>query len=572
MTPTPFQYRVGILNSPVRITLPWTLENLQLLKDLGFNTMQLNIAWGWRPADEPLNLEDVIDLPEPYHHLRAYVYTANHPEGRLLWTRSDPARTAERRADLANRVRVCREAGMRSIFHFGAPNNNFYDPDVAATFGGQLARCLRDGKTEEYYIRLLEAFARCYPGVDDLLMYTYDQDAWLCNEFGTCPNCRGIPLHQRVTPFVNRMAETWASLSPGGRLWWEPWELSAGQVLRCVEQLNPACVGLAVHTNIAEAMVALPVDRWLKNTASLAQQRGIPVIVEGFLGAPSEEVEPFTHLSHPLVTLRMVRAISQVPGVCGIKEYYGLNPDKEDPNLRATALFLQNPAITDEDALAKLAEPYGRAAEGIQRFWRITSVAVELFPWDTSWFMREVGRSDISHSLSAALLRGYCAETPSWLSTRAAIFMKTDNREDHPWMLEDVQLRCEMTAERMAEAIRLGQALIAVIPPHIQGIFAENLKELDGFRRAARAYALHLRETNVATLMRKVIELGESIPPRYIEEMRTLLQQDRENQGQDEPVGEALSLLERDANAFLERYFQPEPVTIAKGYFSATSR
>jgi hypothetical protein len=97
----------------------------------------------------------------------------------------------------------------------------------------------------------------------------------------------------------------------------------------CVEHVNPSGFGLMVHSNIAEVMSTLPVDRWLKNTAALAQERGIPVVVEYFLGAGSEELEPFVHLAHPLVILCALRAIAAVPGVVGIKEYYGLAPDRE---------------------------------------------------------------------------------------------------------------------------------------------------------------------------------------------------------------------------------------------------
>ncbi len=32
------------------------------LQALGFNTIQLNVAWGSRPGDEPLNLEGVVAL------------------------------------------------------------------------------------------------------------------------------------------------------------------------------------------------------------------------------------------------------------------------------------------------------------------------------------------------------------------------------------------------------------------------------------------------------------------------------------------------------------------------------
>lgn len=558
-----FQYRVGILGCPARPGVPWNENNLQRLKNLGFNSMQLNIAWGYRPADEPLTLEDVIDLPGECQEFQSE---------RPVPVRSDPGRREQRKSELKLRIELCRKFGMRTIFHFGAPNNAFYDPNFVNYIKGQMARCLLDGKTQEYYACMLEAFAAGYPGVDDLLMYTYDQDAWLCNEFGECPHCSGIPLHERVTPFVNRMAQTWQRLNPAGRLWWEPWELSAGQVLQSVGRLDPTCVGLALHTNIAEAQATIVVDRWFKNTAMLAEKRGIPVIGENYLGAASEELEPYTHLSHPLVTFRMLKAVAQVKGVIGIKEYYGLLPDQEDPNLLMTGLFIQDPNIDESAALKVLSSPYGNAANQVARFWQLTSEAMDLFPWDASWFIREIGRSDPVHSMSAAFLRGYCAETPSWLSTRDAIFMKVNNDEPHPWMLEDVQLRCELASQRIKAALEVGKKALTDVPVELHQGFNANLEELQGFFQRALAYAYHIRTTNLVAIMRAKVQGGQAIPDRLSRELLEIMVADQANQGQEEPLASAIHLFQNDLKEFLNTYYLPVENVISKGYFSLTSR
>jgi hypothetical protein len=565
MSSSPFAYRVGIMGCPPRPGVAWNPENLQRLKDLGFNTMQLNIAWGYRPADEPLTLEDVVELPQGFAHLQA------EPAVPIRSERSPEACT-RRKSDLKARIQLCQAAGMRTIFHFGAPNNAFYDPNFVHYIKGQMARCLLDGKTQEYYERLLETFAAEYPGVDDILMYTYDQDAWLCNEFGTCPHCGGVPLHERVTPFVNRMAQAWKRLNPDGRLWWEPWELSAGQVLKCVESLDAGCAGLSLHANIAEAQATIVADRWFKNTAALARSRGIPVLGENYLGAASEEVEPYTHLAHPLVTWRMLESIRRAPGVVGIKEYYGLLPDQEDPNLRATGLFLADPRRSEEELLAELAKPYGAAAGEIARFWSLTSEGMELFPWDASWFMREIGRSDPAHAMSAAFLRGYCAETPSWLSTRDAIFMKVNNDEPNPWMLEDVQLRCELASVRFQEALEVGNAVLLYLEGALRESLLVNLDELCEFLRRARAYIYHIRASNLAGMMRALLARGEAVPQRMRDELLGVMQADQENMAQPEPLAQAIGLFQMDLAAFLNAWYAPAENVISKGYFSLTSR
>jgi len=571
-------YKVGFLGIPssatqfeMSVPVPWTQDTVGQLKKLGFNTIQLNVAWGRRPGDEPLNVEDVVQLsPEQ---------DQQYPQTVPLRCQPGAEARQKRRADLRHRIALCRKAGLRTIFHFGAPYN------AHGRYGDGPPNCLMDQKLSRRHELLLEVFSREFPGVDDLLVYTYDQDAWLCSEFGPCPRCLGIPLAERLAPFLDCLAAKWRSFSPKGRLWWEPWELSAGQVLACAERVKPQGFGLALHCNIAEVMGTLPVDRWLKNTATIARQRDIPVIVEYWLGGPSEELETFYHLAHPLVTLRGLKTIAAVPGVAGIKEYFGLNPTVEDPNLRMTGLFLRNPAISEADALKALAKPYGKVAGGMTEFWRLTSQGMELFPWETSWYIREVGRSRTDHSLSAAMLRGQQCHTPSWCSTRHAIFMKTDDTQPDPWMLEDVQLRCQLAADRWETALARGGQFADSVPAPLAGDFKRNLADLAGLRRRAVAYTLHLRETNLATVLRKAAELKQPRPRKSVDELLAALKADLENHraemaaplpGQKvrrwQEMEQAIALLQQNPDEFLQKFLVEETDKHSKGSFSVTSR
>ena len=553
-SPVVFPYRIGFLGCPPQPEVAWSEANIARLGELGFNTLQLNIAWGYRPGNEALNLEDVIDVPA---HLAGAVP--------MLGDQS-PARRRQRCRDLQQRARRAHAAGMRTIFHFGAPYvGDRYIHDAPPN-------CLLDGTTRERCCYLLEEFARQFPDVDDILIYTYDQHAWLCNEFGPCPRCTGIPLAARVVPFLEEMGQVWRRSHPDGRLWWEPWELSAGQVQRCIERVSPAGFGLALHCTVAEVIATQPTDRWLRNCCQLAARRDIPVVVEYWLGGPSEELEPFLHLAYPLVTLRGLQAIAGVAGVTGVKEYFGLIPDKEDPNLRMTGIFLADPAVDERQALARLGEPYGAAAAWMIAFWEHSSAAIELFPWDTSWLIREIGKSDPVHAMSAACIHGVPWHTPSWASTRRAVYMQVDPGEVDPWMLEDVQLRCELAAERMAAALAVAAELRGDVPAALALGFGRNVDELKELRRRTLAYALHLRETNLVATMRVCRAQGWEIPQRTLAELRATLAADQENQGQPEPVGGALRLLDEDVDAFLNTYFTVVPDRHSKGNFSVTSR
>ena len=565
----PLQYKIGFLGIPysveneMHVPVDWNEDNINKLKQLGFNMVQINVAWGSRPGDEPLNIEDIVELSPDLQEL--------YPQQVPLRCAPSPERREQRRAELHHRIELCRKAGLRTLFHFGAPYN------AHSRYGDGPPNCISDPKVSQRYMLLLEVFARDFPGVDDILVYTYDQDAWLCSEFGPCPRCTGVPLHERLVPFLDHMSSTWRRLSPLGRFWWEPWELSAGQSLECVKHVNPDGFGLMLHCNTAEVMATLPVDRWFRNMCLLASKIGIPVVGEYFLGGASEELEPYVNLSHPLVTLRGLKALATVSGISGIKEYYGLAPDREDPNLQMTGLFFRNPQIAESEALQLLAEPYGKAAEYITQFWHLTSEGMELFPWETSWLIREVGRSRLDHSLSAAILRGMNVPTPSWRSTRHGIYMRIEPAAPpEPWMLEDVQLRCEMAGESMERALVMGNTITGHLPQNLLGTMKLNLVDLAAFRRRAVAYANHLRETNLSMLMRKTREQGQPVSGNLEAELLRVMKSDLMNYEAErtsswKEMEDAIALLQSNAEAFLKTYFLPTPDQNSKGIFSVTS-
>src|ERR1700677_1384747 len=118
----PLDYKIGFLGNPsssidfeMTVPVPWTPETVGRLKKLGFNTVQINVAWGTRPNDEPLNLEDVVRLsPEQ---------DKQYPQVVPLRSKAGEAAREVRRTELRRRIALCQSAGLRTIFHFGAPYN-----------------------------------------------------------------------------------------------------------------------------------------------------------------------------------------------------------------------------------------------------------------------------------------------------------------------------------------------------------------------------------------------------------------------------------------------------------------
>jgi hypothetical protein len=550
------QYKVGFLGVPSFPKVQWDDANMQRMKELGFNTMQLNIAWGYRPNDEALNLEDVVQLPQQFE------LNIDRDSAKTLRT---PERIAERSAKLNQRIAMCKKYGFRTIFHFGAPFVGYPATEP-------LTQSITDTFTINRYVQLIKNFHKKFPGVDDLLCYTYDQNAWLSAELGN-DKSNGTPVYKSDSKFLNILATTWKKLNPNGKFWWEPWELSAGEVYKTMDLLDSTAVGMSIHSDIAEVQIALPADRWFKNVLIKASDRKIPVLAELWMGGPTEELEPYLYIACPLATLKALRAVNQAGHLTGIKEYYGNVPNKEDPNLRMTGIFFHNTTISDDDALTLLAKPYTGIETSVIKYWQLASEGIEFYPWDVSWLAREAGRSDPSHAMTAAVLKGASWQTPSWQSTRRSSFMRTDET-DQPnfWEREDVQLRFEQAAIKMAGAIAVARAINDKVPDHLRPEFTKSVDELEQLKRRCLAYTYHLRETNLSDIMRNDLRNGLQLKPENIAEMRKLLSDDQKNQEVEEPIGTALTLLNTDVNKFLSTYFLPSQPSGDKNGWTITSQ
>ena len=200
--PGGFKYFVGIVGNPSVPEISWSDEELEQIKALGVNVVQLSIAWGHKPADEVLNLEDL---------------------------------DAGQRAKFAFRIQQAKKHGLKTMAQFGIPRMISDSPLQPA--------CILDPAVQSKYRDLLTDFMKSFPEVDDVLVYTFDQRAWLCSEFGPCPRCSGLPLDERLPGFLNLLNDTMQECRSNTRLWWKPWELSKGQVVAILDKVKPASSG-----------------------------------------------------------------------------------------------------------------------------------------------------------------------------------------------------------------------------------------------------------------------------------------------------------------------------------------
>lgn len=406
---SPFQRTIGIVGHPTTPDVRWSDEQLSAIREIGFETIQLSIAWASRPALEVLNLEH---FDEPHHVIE--------------WHR---------------RIEKAQRHGFRTLAHFGLPvgpvedaTTCILDPAVRANYAGRLRRLFVE-----------------FPEIDDVMIYTYDQLAWLCSEFGPCPRCHGIPLHERLIPFLEEMVDAVQAGKPGTRLWWEPWELSAGQTLAIADAIRPDNFGLVLHHTIAEVQFVNTTDLWFRNLALLAGSRGIPVIGEGFFGGSGEDVDPITHLPCPRLVYQEMEALRRTRGVVGMKEYYGLVPSHFSANMAMVKGYLATPDAPLADLVAAIAEGYGKpAAPILEEAWETAAQAMELFPWDASWLVRRI--FDRTRSGDGRRVLGASWMTPSWQANRRGFYMVTDEKTQHPWLREDVGLRARLASRSFAAA------------------------------------------------------------------------------------------------------------------------
>lgn len=540
----PFKYRIAIVGHPANPDTRYDDDRMNKLKELGFNTLQLNIAWGKRPADEALNLEDILYIDGV----------------------GDERRVKQRLEDIQLRAKMAKKWGFRTIFHFGAPRIESLYKSWGRIDEVTDENSILKQEIVDKYIHLLRRLKKEIPELDDIQLYTFDQDAWIGNEFGEGVIDRGIPLHERIPSFLKALTKTWAQLSPQGMLWWEPWEMSAGQIYACLPELPDSNFGFFLHSNIAEVQLTRPIDVWFRNMLNLAKDKKIPVVGEIFMGSANEELEPLNHIAAPRLIAEEIDAIYQLKFVDGIKEYYGLIPDQYDPNLLMAGLKINHPDISNEDALKKLSEPFGTFSPDLLAAWDATSTGLSLFPWDATWTFRRLVTREIKpfHIWHVAKLHGLVANSPSWKSTRRSLFMTTEKEQVHPWFFEDIELRCKAAAEKFEVAIKIYQRLIGKIDNTVHREYLKrNLFDLQILEQAVVAIRCYYRESNLAWLMRKYVMEDKAIPNHLILRFGDIMRVDIENQNK----GFVENMNNEQTAEEMLKQFNDDPVTWVNKYF-----
>ena len=109
------------------------------------------------------------------------------------------------------------------------------------------------------------------------------------------------------------------------------------------------------------------------------------------------------------------------------------------------------------------------------------------------------------------------------------------------------------------------------MPAPLSEAFGKSIEEVTGLRRRVLAYAYHLRESNLADMIRNAEKVGSGNVERMWKELREVMVRDQENMGTAEPLAAAVALLDADRPAFLATYFLPTGPTGKKEGWTITS-
>jgi hypothetical protein len=408
---------------------------------------------------------------------------------------------------------------------------------------------------------LLKDFMKSFPDVDDVLVYTFDQRAWLCSEFGPCPRCSGVPLDERLPAFLDLLNAAMQQCRPNTMLWWKPWELSKGQIVAILDKVKPEHLGLVLNPSTSNEVYpfndrSFKSDPGIKRFVQMAKDRGIPVLGEfdHTLYKPLYQMEDF----FPRLIHEQMTGWREL-GVTGVKEYYGFAPSTFSVNTAMLQAWMQSPDAPLETLLRQVAAPYGeQAAPLMLQAWEWVAQSVEAFPWDVTYMIGQMGLDrgrDGSHGWEAASIINATWDTPIWKANRRANFMLTQDDKAHPWLFEDAALRLEDCAAIAFKAVACYDQSIAAGSDRLDDI--RNQRDtVWKTARSVRGKSLHIFET-LAAQNARVFQNDERQFGQMTERLQSLLKRDAENQGGREEMVKSVEEFQSDPKAWLGSHLNP---------------
>lgn len=491
----------------------YSTEGLQKLKEAGVNTIFLNLAWS-RPHIDAVTLEHVAVS-------KSYPLT------------SDEMFVKANREKLRQRATNAKALGLKTMLLTGIPQYFDYSklPESYQVLMGAKnstidstasVTCVESEETVKMYQELLSDLLIHVPDIDGILIYTYDELAEICDEDSDCPRCKGIPQEKRIAKFLNAFYDYAKQLKPDFSLWWEPWELSWSQVYGTLEMLNHE-IAVVCHSNLHEVYFVNHPDLWFRSIAALCQEQNRNMVGELFMGGTGEDLGFTAMYPCPRLVFEQIRFTSALPGVTGIKEYYGICPQYMSINEKVMSACLKGEENYDA-IIRQLAGEYTQQQELLSKFWSLTSRALELLPWEISWVMRFYNYPPYDPSYWGKVSFGNMMKTPwntpSWFSNRRSYYMISDDTRN----LTDAY--CKDILKRFCKCVQLMEEAVAAakqiaVEPGKKWEFSLQVESVLLLKALIQCRRNHLR---LSLAMQKLREAGQNM-----EEIQEILKEELNN-------------------------------------------
>jgi len=454
----------GMIGNPDFATIEWNDEQLQVLKDMGMNFVQMNIAWSNIPGGEPLNLEHMSD-----EMIQTFQY----------------------------RIRQLKKFGMKGMPHFGMPRLKMTQHSGNLT-PYMTPACIQETETFDTNWRMMEKLMKACPEIDDYMFYTYDQFAWICSEFGNCPKCSGVPLDERLPKFINNFKSNMRKLNKKAVFWWQPWELSLGQIVEILYKIEPENFGLMLNTSGTESYFNNLDNYWIRCIGRVAEELNIPIIGEIQTAGSGVGGVPLQRVSCPSLVKRQIEIVKHLPTFIGIKEHYGYVFEKFSSNMLFLTEYLKDTEADTNILLERTALHYGKeTVPYLVRAWQLSEAAMDFIPFEFTYAYSNICGYTPEHDFNVPKISGVHADTPAWESDRRSFFMITHDMNYHPWALENAALKFKQAGLRLQKCCDLMEQALNVCTQRKDDL-KETIYDMNKLKQAAIGQYLYFKESLVA--------------------------------------------------------------------------
>lgn len=528
-----FKYVGGMVGNPDLPTVEWNDEQLQILKDMGMNFAQLNIAWDSRPGNEPLNLDHLDD-----DMIKTFQY----------------------------RVAQLKKFGMKGMPHFGMPRMLMSKHDGNIT-PYMTPACIMEEETTERNWAMMEKLMKACPEIDDYMIYTYDQHAWICSEFGSCPSCSGVPLDERLPGFINEFKRRMAKVNPNVTFWWQPWELSLGQIAEVLYKIEPDHFGLMINTAGSESYFNNLDNYWVRGIGAIAEERNIPIIGEIQTAGSGVGGVPLQRVSCPTLVKRQIEIVKKLPTFVGIKEHYGYAFEKYSSNMIFLTEYLKDVGADTDELLRRTAAHYTKdGVDDLVRAWKLSEVATDFIPFEFVYLYSNICGYSPKHGFDVPTVQGVHADTPAWESDRRAYFLITHDIEYHPWALENAALKFRQAALRFEKTVELMKNAFKKATDRKTDL-KETIDDMDRLMRACYGQYYWFKESLAAYDVRVAIFQGNKAKiEKALARFDELMRGDVKNQKNDEEIVAKYKEFKEDFRSFFDENYKQDEHLWATSY------